>query len=59
MIKVWILFLTIHPNSYAGGPVTINNLPTRQECERVLSHVKSAYPWDARGVCIEYWQVRP
>ena len=59
MIKVWVLIFYVSGYN-AGGPATIDNLASVEECQRVLKLVTQSnnFPID-RSRCIEVVKVKP
>lgn len=63
MVKVWVLMMYLTTwNTYggAGGPVVIDNIASKAECERLMSYVyQNLSKVDTRSaVCVEVWKNR-
>ena len=63
MIKVWVLIAYMWAG-YAGGPVIIDNIASKSECERLVQSIKYLSSSDSRlysnppSTCIEVWKVK-
>lgn len=61
MVKVWVLmaFMSMYDGRGGnGGPVVIDNIASKSECERVAANFAGVSHQDFMWACVEVWKVR-
>lgn len=56
-MSTWLLIILFHPGTNAGMSITVQDLPTLSECQRVYQEIKTVHPkfdyYTNHSKCIE------